>query len=185
MRLAILIAAATLSATATRAEPATHVFTEDKAACQANADMFWCEGRERPPQRYTDEMRELRRVDAGVRAKFTYEAPRGGKDVWASSNAAMERGETFKGDCDDLAMTTADYLAWDGWPADRLYRVVMTVGNVKHMVAMAVDSTGQRWVVGDVNGALYKAEDMDWLYGARQKVLYLNRIDEGIVWRRP
>jgi len=82
-------------------------------------------------------------------------------------------------------MTTADYLAWDGWPPERLYRVVLTIGSIKHMVAVAVDSTGQRWVVGDVNKPLYKIEDMGSVYGNKQRILYMNRVDESIVWRKP
>jgi len=83
------------------AAASTFVFSEDQAACKANADMFWCQDRPKASAQYTDEAKELRRVDTGVRSKFTYIAPRG-PDTWASHNVAMERGEMFTGDCDDL-----------------------------------------------------------------------------------
>lgn len=193
MRLAI-IAAALLAASPAAAQAVR--FTSDQAAtpsqdlagCKADDAMWWCYSNRKPAERqYSDERAEIERVDKGARAKFTYKANPSPDDVWASGNRAMETGAAWSGDCDDLALTTLDYMAWDGYPPERMWRVGMVIrtqeGKVEHMVGVVEAADGTAWVVGDVNRPAYPLADIEKVYEGRAHVTYASRLDQGLTWK--
>lgn len=162
--------------------------TQDTAGCKANDDMWWCHTNRKPADKlFTDERAELKRVDAGARARFTYVADPSPNDVFASANRAMETGAAWSGDCDDLTMTTLDYLAWDGFATDRMWRVGMVIdtpqGEVEHMVGVVETEDGEGFVIGDVNRPLYPLKDFRSVYSGKAKVTYASRLDQGRAWK--
>jgi predicted transglutaminase-like cysteine proteinase len=162
--------------------------TQDAKGCKANADMWWCYSNRKPADRqFADEVAELKRVDAGARARFTYKADPSPDDVFASHNAALESGAAWTGDCDDMALTVLDYMAWDGYEPSRMWRVGMVVrtatGKMEHMVGVVETADGQAYVVGDVNHPAYPVADFEKLYEGKAHLTYASRLDQGMSWK--
>lgn len=186
---ALVAIAAPAAAQAVRfTSEATSTPPQDIAGCRADDAMWWCySNRQAPERQFTDEVAEITRVDKGIRAKFTYRADPNPSDIWASGNRAIETGSEWSGDCDDLAFTALDYMAWDGYPPERMWRVGMIIrtqeGKVEHMVGVVETSDGQAWVVGDVNSPAYHLADFDKVYGGRAHVTFASRLDQGMTWK--
>lgn len=192
---ALLIALAFVAISSPAASQAV-AFTSDKAVtpsqdiagCKADDAMWWCySNRQAAERQFTDEKAEIARVDKGIRAKFTYKADPNPSDVWASGNSAIETGAAWSGDCDDLAFTALDYMAWDGYAPERMWRVGMVIrtqeGKVEHMVGVVETSDGQAWVVGDVNRPAYPLSDFEKVYEGRAHITYASRLDQGLTWK--
>lgn len=192
----IIIAAIALAVVASPAAAQAIRITSDKAitptqdirGCKADDAMWWCySNRKAPEKRYSDEKAEIMRVDRGVRAKFTYKANPSPDDLWASGNRAVESGAAWTGDCDDLAFTALDYMAWDGFPPERMWRVGMVIKTgsktVSHAIGVVQTADGKSWVVGDVNRPAYPLEDFKNVYNRAATITYVSRLDQGLVWK--
>ena len=96
-------------------------------------------------------------------------------------------GAAWSGDCDDLAFTALDYMAWDGYPPERMWRVGMVIrtqeGKIEHMIGVVETSDGRAWVVGDVNRSAYPLSDFDKVYEGRAHITYASRLDQGMTWK--
>lgn len=98
----------------------------------------------------------IEEIDARVRARFTYERER--DEVWTNYAEEVLRGEEFRGDCDDLATTSATLALCAGVPPEQvgylLTRTITLGGDPRanHMLAFYRDPTGRPVVFGDTFG---------------------------------
>jgi len=122
---------------------------------------------------------EIIAIDARARARFVYVEDV--MDMWRSHADAVERGEEWRGDCDDLTSTTLDLLTRAGLPITQAYRLHVNAGNgphagnsatdVNHQIAVVLDDRGDAWVVGDTFGPAYPYTRMEHV------VCYHHRLD--------
>jgi predicted transglutaminase-like cysteine proteinase len=104
-------------------------------------------------------------------------------DKWRVHSPEVIKGESWKGDCDDLASTTLDMMIRAGHPMNKLWMVIVdssNTGYLDHMVAMAQDDDGHYWIVGDTSKRnVYPAELITY------KVLAIARMDTVKFWFNP
>lgn len=99
----------------------------------------------------------LKAADAKARRNFTYSLEYG--DRWRSHASEALANRSWTGDCDDLASTAADIALQMGIPKRKLWFAIVSAnrnGRVDHMIAIAEDQDGVKWVIGDTAGPAYK-----------------------------
>lgn len=104
----------------------------------------------------------LKSADAKARRNFTYKSD-SGPDTWRSHADVALAGKSWRGDCDDLASTSADIaIRMGAKKADLWFAVVSSTGESRgdHMIAIGRDEQGMFWVVGDTFGPTYKLTAM-------------------------
>lgn len=157
MRLAIILAALTLSspaAAATLVPPNAEAFSvkRDAETCAAQPDVAWCGGKTSSSAPDMSGMRAygaIRKAEESARRTFSLrEMP---VDIWRSYASEAQAGQAWADDCSGLASTVVDLLAREGWPKGDVYRVlVATHGKgADHMVGAVVMPSGRVMVVGD------------------------------------
>lgn len=117
-------------------------------------------------------------IDALCRSKFTYLKDKG--DDWQLHVDDVKANRPWKGDCEDLAFTTMQYLYNEGVTSNHLARLMVSTTNNKiidHMVALVKDDNSKIWVVGDTNGPAYLLEAMYY------SPLMISLASDGIDWK--
>ena len=94
----------------------------------------------------------IRDIDSLLRKRMVLRDDRG-PDVWTPLLSALVSGKRPAGDCEDMAITTAQMAVCAGIPADRLGLLITTSpkgGTAEmHMLAFYKDVSDRTWVFGD------------------------------------
>lgn len=166
---------ALLASAAISAQPIE--FKKEARMCERQPEISWCQPGKVYPQRISgNEVQMLTREDQRVRQNFK-PTDMGDTDDWK----VYDPDKVMRDDCTGFAPTIVDAMVKDGWPPERIYRVITrTVEGDIHMVGMAVTSDGSRYIVGDsrAKGA-YPASEMTHV------VMFQSAVSEGRVWQRP
>lgn len=100
----------------------------------------------------------VRNIEAYVSRRFVYTAESKGKDEWKDYSEILLRNlnKTFKGDCEDLAITIMAIAVCQGVPMQKLGLALVQTGggplsiaNVDHVVGLVRSSDGRLYVFGD------------------------------------
>lgn len=83
---------------------------------------------------------------------------------WTSHADAVEKGETFKDDCDGFALTCADLLIRKGVPKDKISIVYcLTEGGGGHLVC-GLYTDGTTYILDNRYDKVYPWESMDYTW---------------------
>ena len=125
----------------------------------------------------------MKRIDRSVKDRFVYADKDPGGDQWRSFATELrdDKDYVMVDDCDTLASTVLEILAWEGVPLENLFRALVSSpaarGNmVDHMVGLAKDENGTYWVVGDTFGPPVT------INRTPHKIIEVSCIDTGISW---
>ena len=134
-------------------------------------------------------LRRLREINLSILKSFTYRNDgRGGQDdIWDSGLADLISQSEFKGDCEDLALTSIEVAYLSGFPKERLYKILslsQAPGSAPdmHMIAGFMDSKGEMWVFGDTLTKYPKK--LNFLTHIHSPILY-SRMDWKSYWQTP
>ncbi|MEZ5755475.1 MAG: hypothetical protein R3D90_12160 [Paracoccaceae bacterium] len=94
----------------------------------------------------------IRQIDSLLRKRMLLRDDRG-PDTWTPLLSVLISGKRPTGDCEDMAITTAQMAVCAGIPADRLGLLITTSpkgGTAEmHMLAFYKDAADKTWVFGD------------------------------------
>lgn len=99
-------------------------------------------------------LQHVRSVNSAIHTQFNYKKD-GNNDLtsWSIGTEVLLAGDTFQGDCEDLALTTIEILIDTGIPKEKLFKFLTRSGRNKtkanHMIAGFEDKAGQIWIIGD------------------------------------
>lgn len=108
-------------------------------------------------------LERIRYWDSRARTNYTYKHDPDNHDNWKSYADEVLDNKAWADDCDSLASTVLDLLARDGAKLENLFRVLVSSaknGKIDHMVAYAMDSKGDLYVVGDTFSTIYPRRGM-------------------------
>lgn len=181
---------ASLSATPTPlpvslASPAAVSIASDREACAVQEHLPWCAA---PSSSLQSDFRleQVVAINAEYASRVHYQRRK--DNVWRSSFDRMPEKGMWRADCADLTFTTLDALARAGFPADRMWRLIVIPDTrrpnperpaVFHMVGV-VEVGGEFYVVGDTNS-------LDRVYRLSQANFVptmVSKVSEGRMWRR-
>lgn len=188
MRTRALAAALALIAATAAAEPhhrhATHA--SERIMCAVYPATPWCGPS--PVQCAGTcaliDLAAITRLEGDVRRGFEFRDDADGTDVWDNHTADLNAGRKWKGDCEDLVITTLQHLYEAGVPLNHMWKVIVRDPRQNyytapgfHFVGVVEDAMGDKWVVADTYAAgPYPASKLE------RKVFMEGRLDDGQGW---
>ena len=142
--------------------------------------LAWCKASPAAPSaRSADEERALIAWAEGVsRKSWRTPDPRNNPEHWESFADEALQGKTWVGDCDNLTFTVMDLLARNGFPTDRMFRVIgpSSKAGVGHMVGVVKLADGELLIVGD------SMKRAPYALPGRYKMTSVNQVSNGRIW---
>ena len=133
--------------------------------------------------------KRLKEINSSIIGKFTYkyDGRRGRDDSWDSGLMSLISQKKFRGDCEDLALTSMEIAHLSGFPKERLYKIltlsrVQGSGSDMHMIAGYMDNNGEMWVFGDTLTDYPKK--LNSLTHIHSPIFY-SRMDWNSYWQTP